>query len=157
MSPDTVTRRPANVDDLPFILTVYASTRAEEMAQVPWSDEQKSAFLSSQLEAQHTYYAQVFPSATREVLFVDGEPAGRFYVHRGEDEIHVIDIALLPPFRNRGIGSRLLGEVLEEGARTGAKVTIYVEKRNPAKRLYERLGFEVVDQDDVYFLLAKEP
>jgi len=157
MSSNTVTRRPANDDDLPFILTVYASTRAEEMAQVPWSDEQKSAFLSSQLEAQHSYYAQVFTSAAREVVLVDGKPAGRLYVNRGEDEIHVIDIALLPPFRNRGIGSQLLGEVLAEGERTGVKVTIYVEKRNPAKRLYQRLGFEVIDQDDVYYLLAREP
>lgn len=157
MSSDAVTRRPVNEDDLPFLLTVYGSTRAEEMAQLPWSDAQKSAFLSSQLEAQHAYYAEVFPSADREVLLVDGEPAGRFYVDRGEDEIHVIDIALLPPFRNRGIGAQLLGEVLAEGARAGVKVTIYVEKRNPAGRLYQRLGFDLIDQDDVYFLLAKEP
>lgn len=157
MSSDTVTRRPVQEDDLPFLLIVYGSTRAEEMAQLPWSDDQKSAFLKSQLESQQTYYAQVFPSADREVLLVDGEPAGRFYVDRGEDEIHVIDIALLPPFRNRGIGSRLLGEILAEGARTGVKVTIYVEKNNPAKRLYQRLGFEVIDQDDVYYLLAKDP
>jgi ribosomal protein S18 acetylase RimI-like enzyme len=157
MISNTVTRRPASEDDLAFLLEVYASTRAEEMARLPWSDEQKSAFLSSQLEAQHRYYAQVFPSATREILYVDGEPSGRLYVNRAEDEIHVIDIALLPPFRNHGIGSRLLGEVLDEGARTGVKVTIYVEKLNPARRLYERLGFEVIDQDDVYFLLAKEP
>lgn len=157
MSSDTVTRRPVQEDDLPFLLVVYGSTRAEEMAQLPWSDDQKSAFLKSQLESQQTYYAQVFPSADREVLLVDGEPAGRFYVDRGEDEIHVIDIALLPPFRNRGIGSRLLGEILAEGARTGVKVTIYVEKNNPAKRLYQRLGFEVIDQDDVYYLLAKDP
>ncbi len=157
MSSDVVTRRPANEDDLSFLLTVYGSTRAEEMAQLPWSDAQKSAFLGNQLEAQHAYYAQIFPFADREILLVDGEPAGRFYVDRGEEEIHVIDIALLPPYRNRGIGTQLLGEVLAEGARTGVKVTIYVEKHNPAKRLYQRLGFEVIDQDDVYYLLAKAP
>ncbi len=157
MSSETVTRRPAQENDLPFLLIVYGSTRAEEMAQLPWSDDEKSAFLKSQLESQHAYYAQVFPSADREVLLVDGEPAGRFYVDRGQNEIHVIDIALLPPFRNRGIGSHLLGEILAEGARSGVKVTIYVEKNNPAKRLYQRLGFEVIDQDDVYYLLAKEP
>lgn len=157
MSSDTVTRRPANDDDLAFLLTVYASTRAEEMAQAPWSDEQKSAFLSSQLEAQHSYYAQVFPEAARDVVLVDGTPAGRLYVNRAEDEIHVIDIALLPRFRNRGIGSQLLREILAEGERTGVTVTIYVEKLNPALRLYRRLGFEVIDQDDVYYLLAKEP
>jgi ribosomal protein S18 acetylase RimI-like enzyme len=157
MSSDTLTRRPVQEDDLPFLLVVYGSTRAEEMAQLPWSDDQKSAFLKSQLECQSTYYAQVFPSADREVLLVDGEPAGRFYVARGENEIHVIDIALLPPFRNRGIGSRLLGEILAEGERTGVKVTIYVEKTNPAQRLYLRLGFVIIDQDDVYFLMARDP
>jgi len=157
MSSDALIRRPVQEDDLPFLLTVYGSTRAEEMAQLPWSDDQKSAFLKSQLESQHTYYAQVFPLADREVLFVDGEPAGRFYVDRGANEIHVIDISLLPPFRNRGIGSRLLGEILAEGERAGVKVTIYVEKRNPAQRLYRRLGFVVIDQDDVYYLMAKDP
>ena len=157
MSSDTVTRRPAQEDDLPFLLMVYGSTRAEEMAQLPWSDDEKSAFLESQFETQHTYYSQVFPTADREVLLVDGKPAGRFYVDRGENEIHVIDIALLPPFRNHGIGSRLLGEVLDEGERTGVKVTIYVEKTNPAQRLYLRLGFVIIDQDDVYYLMAKDP
>ena len=157
MSSDTLTRRPAQEDDLPFLLMVYGSTRAEEMAQLPWSDDEKSAFLESQFETQHTYYSQVFPTADREVLLVDGKPAGRFYVDRGENEIHVIDIALLPPFRNHGIGSRLLGEVLDEGERTGVKVTIYVEKTNPAQRLYLRLGFVIIDQDDVYYLMAKDP
>lgn len=157
MSSDLVTRRAATEDDLPFLLKVYAGTRAEEMARVPWGDDQKLAFLASQLDAQHTYYAQVFPSATREIVLVNDEPVGRFYVDRGNDEIHVIDIAMLPPYRNRSIGSNLLAEVLAEGARTGVKVTIYVEKLNPALRLYRRLGFEVTDEDDVYFLMAKEP
>ena len=62
-----------------------------------------------------------------------------------------MDIALLPEYRGRGIGTALLEELLVEADATGRRVTIHVERFNPARRLYERLGFvEAGDPGGMY-------
>jgi ribosomal protein S18 acetylase RimI-like enzyme len=88
---------------------------------------------------------------------IENEPAGRLYVARWQREIRIVDIALLPAFRGRGIGSRLITELLEEGSRKGKNVSIHVETFNPAFRLYQRLGFEVVEDKGVYLLMEWHP
>jgi ribosomal protein S18 acetylase RimI-like enzyme len=136
---------------------VYASTRAEEMRLAPWPPEQVEAFLRSQFELQHREYGRIFPEASYEVLVVDGADAGRLYVHRAEDELHVVDVALLPEFRGRGIGTALLRELMDEAGAAGKRVSIYVEETNPAQSLYRRLGFEPVAEQGVYLLMEWRP
>ena len=87
------------------------------------------------------------------MIEVDGEPAGRLYVARWEDEIRVMDIALLPEHRGAGIGTRLLRDLLDEAEASGKKVTVHVELNNPALTLYQRLGFRPVAERGVYLLL----
>lgn len=149
--------RPAGPDDRPLLYDVYASTRTEELAVVGWDADQVEAFLTQQFEAQDSYYRERYPHASFDVVLADGTPAGRLYVARGPEEIRVVDIALLPPFRNRGIGTTLLGELLEEGASSGRPVTIHVERFNPAMRLYERVGFRPVEDRGVYVLMRRTP
>ncbi len=139
--PPVITFRPITAQDEPFLISVYASTRAEELAPVPWTPEQKLAFVTQQFRAQHAHYQQHFPDARFEVLLVDGQPAGRLYVRRTVEAISIVDITLLPPHRGGGLGTRLLRELLDEGARSGKPVRIHVEHFNRALRLYERLGF----------------
>ena len=152
-----LSRRPIEERDELFLRRLYASTRAEEMARVPWSNEQKAAFLAFQFEAQHRYYTEQFPRAAFELLLVDGQPAGRLYVDRRDDEIRLIDIALLPEHRGRGIGGELMREILAEGADEGLPVQIHVERDNPAMRLYLRLGFERVEEQGIYHLMRWQP
>ena len=140
-------------DDAEFLCAVYASTRTEELAAVPWSAEQKDAFLRSQFAAQHEHYQTHYVGADFQVILRRGQPAGRLYVARWEREIRIVDIALLPEHRNAGIGSVLLKEILEEGKRTQKPVTIHVEQFNPAMRLYERLGFSKIAEHGPYFLM----
>jgi ribosomal protein S18 acetylase RimI-like enzyme len=123
------------------------------MRLVPWPPEQIEAFLRSQFDLQHREYARTYRDASFEVLVIDGADAGRLYVHRTGDEVHVIDIALLPEFRRRGIGGALLRDLMDEAAAAGKKVSIYVEENNPAQSLYRRLGFEPVDKQGVYELM----
>ena len=152
-----MTLRPIRPEDEPFLLRVYASTRAEEMAIVPWTDAEKDAFLRMQFAAQHRHYQQHFAAAAFEVLLRDGVPIGRLYVDRSRDEIHIIDIALLPEHRRAGLGTAILRELLDEAARASKSVRIYVEHANPARRLYERLGFTVIDDTGVYVLMEWSP
>jgi ribosomal protein S18 acetylase RimI-like enzyme len=158
LTTETVALRPAEPADRAFLLEVYASTRAEELARVPWSAEQRRAFVEQQFEAQDTDYRRSMPGATFDVILLDGEGVGRLYLDRRPDAIHVVDIALLPDFRGRGIGTALLRRLFDEADSVGRAVEIYVERANPALTLYGRLGFEQYGKDDggVYLLMRRE-
>lgn len=145
--------RPVTDDDREFLFRLYASTREEELSVVPWSDEQKESFLRSQFGAQTRYWNEQFPEASFDVVENGGGPVGRLYVDHRVDEIRLIDIALLPEFRGRGIGGSLLEQVLEQARAAGKAVRIHVEKNNPAYRLYQRLGFRTLEDKGVYDLL----
>ena len=152
-----VTLRPIGPADSEFLLRVYASTRSEELAPVPWSTEQKDAFLRQQFEAQRAYWHEHYANADFSIVEVDGSPAGRFYVNRGQDEIRLVDIELLPEYRRGGIGTGLIQGLLAEARTRGLPVTIHVEVGNPARSLYERLGFERVADRGVYILMQWRP
>jgi ribosomal protein S18 acetylase RimI-like enzyme len=152
-----VTLRPAEPLDEEFLYRVYASTRAEELAVVPWDEAEKAVFLRAQFDAQDRWYHEHYARASFEVVLIAGEPAGRLYLHRSAEEIRIVEIALLPEYRGRGIGSWLLGAVLDEADAAGKRVTIHVERLNPALRLYERLGFAVAEDKGVYLFLERVP
>jgi ribosomal protein S18 acetylase RimI-like enzyme len=153
----TVALRSATPADGDFFARVYASARADELAAVPWTDEQKSAFLAQQFAAQSSHYAIHYADASYDVIVVDSEPAGRLIVSRGDDELLIVDIALLPEFRGRGIGTRLLEPLMEEAASRGVPVLIHVEQNNPAMTLYRRLGFEPTGEVGIYFEMRRFP
>ena len=153
----TVAFRPMTEGDLDFLRRLYASTREEELAQVPWSDEEKAEFLRFQFEAQHKHYQEHFPDAQYSVIELAGKPIGRLYLDRREDEHRLIDIALLPENRGGGIGGGIMRDVLAEAAAAGKRVRIHVERNNPAMRLYERLGFEKIEEQGIYHLMEWTP
>jgi ribosomal protein S18 acetylase RimI-like enzyme len=140
--------------DREFLYRVYASTRTEELAVVPWDEPEKDTFLRAQFDAQDRWYREHYRRASYEVIVVDGEPAGRLYLHRGETEIRIVDIALLSEHRGNGVGTSILRDLLAEADAAGKRVTIHVERFNPALRLYERLGFSVAEDKGVYLFLT---
>lgn len=154
----SVSLRPITADDMDFLLRLYRSTREEELAMVvDWGEEQKDWFIRMQFSAQHTWYQEHYVGASFDVILIDGEPAGRLYVHRREREIRLVDISFLPEFRNRGLGSALLRDLCAEAEAAGKPLTIHVEKYNPAMRLYQRLGFSRIDETGPYDLMEWKP
>jgi GNAT superfamily N-acetyltransferase len=149
--------RPVCPEDRSWLLHLYATTRSAELALMPWDEATKQAFLTLQYEAQRLDYRARFPEASFDVVEWDGEPVGRLYVDRSGGETHLIDITLLPDHQGRGLGSTLLKSLLQESAATGHPVTLHVQARNPARRLYERLGFETVVDEGVYRLMLWVP
>lgn len=149
--------RPAGPSDRPFLQEVFFSTRWEELAAAPWSDLEKRAFLAQQFDFQSRDWDRVHPRANRQVILVDGAPAGRLYTNRSEAEsdLRVVDIALLPPFRNRGAATQLFTDLFAEADAAGWKVSIHVEHQNPARRLYDRLGFGPVKDRGIYLLMER--
>ena len=131
--------------------------REPELAHLPWDDGMRRAFVEQQFTAQDTHYREHYPGATLDVIEVDGEPAGRLYVHRGASDIRIMDIALAPEYRGRGIGSGLLRALIAEAQANARTLSIHVETNNPARRLYERLGFVQAGEHGVYLLLERAP
>jgi ribosomal protein S18 acetylase RimI-like enzyme len=145
--------RPATKADRAFLVELYAGTRAEELALVDWDEETKRAFIEHQFSAQDDHYRANYPGAALDLIEVEGERAGRLYVYRGEEDIRIMDIAVAPAFRGQGIGTALIEELIAEARSSGRSVSIHVEMQNPARGLYERLGFIQIGEHGVYVLM----
>lgn len=153
-----VTLRPITPEDEPFLFEVYAGARLEELAQVPWDDAQKEAFLTFQFNAQHQHYQTEFANADFSVILDAGAPVGRLYVDRRVDEIRILDIALLSAHQGRGIGRDLIRDMLAEAAAAGKPVRIYVENyQRRAQALFTSLGFEQTQDHGVSVLMQWQP
>jgi GNAT superfamily N-acetyltransferase len=151
-----VTLRPATERDRPFMLRVFASIREPELEASGLPCEQWAPFIEHQFEAQNQAYAK-YPKTSFEVVLLDDKPAGRLIVARWPEELRVVDIALLPEHRGRGIGGALMHTLVAEADERGVKASIHVERFNPAQRLYTRLGFRSVAETGVYLLLERPP
>lgn len=135
-------------DDTPFLMALYASTREAELAPLPWSAEQKAAFIFHQFNAQRSHYRKFFPDTAFDVIECGGVPVGRLYVDIRVTHIHVIDIALVPEIRGRGIGTTLITALQDYARELAMGLDLFVEKFNPALRLYRRLGFFSIAEHD---------
>jgi ribosomal protein S18 acetylase RimI-like enzyme len=145
--------RPEVEADVPFLCRLYVSTRWEELAVTNWTEAQKRAFLESQFALQRHHYRTYYASTDWGILQHRSVPAGRLYVDRQADALHVVDVSLLPEWRGRGIGTAIMQAVCVEARDAGKAVTISVEKYNPAQRLYRRLGFREASNQGVYWFL----
>ena len=124
---------------------------------MPWPEAAKLAFLAEQSDLQHRHYVANYPGADLLLIESDSIPIGRIYVYRSAREIRLMDIALVPDWRNRGIGTRLLRELMAEARSSGSSLTLHVEPTNPAQRMYQRLGFRLIEQRGVYDFLGWDP
>ena len=140
--------RPVTPEDYEELLGVYASTRAAELAQVTWwDDEQKLDFCRMQYDAQKAEYDARYPDAQYDLILLEGRTAGRIWVGRDAEEIHLLDIAVLPWAQGQGIGTALVRGLVEEARASGKRLRHMVFVMNEgARRLYERLGFVVFEQ-----------
>lgn len=145
--------RPIADQDKEFLQRLYGSTRASELAMLPWTEKEKEDFISMQFQAQHTFYQDQFKQAEFNIVCKDNADIGRLYTDVRSDEIRIIDIALLPNYRRMGLGKKLLDGVITKAKQLDLPITIHVEKNNPAMNLYKRLGFEVIEDQGVYDLM----
>jgi GNAT superfamily N-acetyltransferase len=141
-----LTLRPVTPEDDVFLLSVYASTRSDELNQVEWSEGQREAFLKWQFDMQRREYEVRFPDAEYDVIVIENQPAGRIWIGRKDAEIRLLDIALLPQFQNRGAGTALINWLIAEARASGKRLRhmVFVLNNN-AHRFYERLGFVEIE------------
>ena len=149
--------RPMTEADRPFVAALYASTRADEIAGFGWPPELARAFLDQQHRAQEQHYRAVYPGADWLIVEREGRPVGRLYVEERALSLHLIDISLLPERRGSGLGSALLADLIARAEALGKAVSLQVEKVNPARRLYDRLGFRATADNGPYDVMERPP
>lgn len=140
--------------DEDFLRRLYISLRWEELVPViDWTDQQKITFLESQFTSQRHHYGKYYAQGDFAIIEREQTPIGRLYLFRSPRETRIVDIGLLPEWRGQGLGTLFLRAVLAEASAAGRKVSINVEVFNPARRLYDRLGFREVEQSGPYWLM----
>jgi ribosomal protein S18 acetylase RimI-like enzyme len=139
-----LTLRPALPDDEAFLFDLRKATMTEHLARVgePTDDAEHRARLLHRYDSAR-------------VVCIDGAPAGLLKAHRTETEWVVVQLQITPALQGRGIGERALRTVLRAAQTDALPVTLKVIKGNPAKRLYDRLGFEIVGEDDAQFHMRR--
>ena len=150
-----VSLRASTPADLDFLLGLYSSIREAMREFLHWDAPQWAAFISQQFASQDRQYRTTYPDALYQIVEVDQRAVGRLYVARLPGQLHIIDIALLPEHRGRGIGSALLRDLVAEADAEGLALTLHVEPHNPAKRLYRRFGFRRREAGLVYEFMER--
>lgn len=149
--------RPMTDEDLAFVAALYASTRAEEVASTGWPPEMQQAFLDQQHRAQHQHYRGAYPEGEWLIIERGGQAVGRLYLAEVGADINLIDISLLAEARGAGLGGAIMADLRDHAAARGKGIELYVEKFNPARRLYLRLGFAAVEEAGVYDRMVWRP
>lgn len=137
--------RQACSGDEAFLYELYCSTRSEEIAAWGLEPAQREMIMKLQFTARQRHYDIAFPGADHKIILRDDRRAGRILVFRSEREIRLVDVALVPEERGRGIGAALVSALIEEARAEGKPVTLHVAKANRAAGLYRRLGFSVTN------------
>jgi len=149
--------RPVEAADGAFLLELYASTRAGELAATGWDEATRAAFIAQQFTAQDRDWRARLPDAAYDLVCVGEQRVGRRYVDRSAAAIHVVDVSLLPQWRGHGIGGWLLAGLVAEADAAGVPLTLHVERSNPALRLYARWGLRPTAGDAIHLFLERPP
>ena len=104
-------------------------------------------------EQQRFLFKQNFENERAKIIVFEGKDAGFLDVSEKETETVLISIRLLPAFQNKGIGTKIIQDILDESHRKNKTVRLQVLKINPAKTLYNRLGFKVFAETETHFLM----
>jgi ribosomal protein S18 acetylase RimI-like enzyme len=101
-------------------------------------------------ERQRELFAESFNTSNGKIIVVDDTDAGYLWTLEKETETLLVSIRILPEYQNRGIGTKVIEDVL---AKSEKSVRLQVLKINPAQNLYKRLGFETVGETETHFIM----
>ena len=108
-----------------------------------WKDEEQKQRLKKDLE-EHL--------AHKRIILIENKSVGVYVVHTTENgDLFINEISILKEYQNKGIGRKILKEQLKENHKKGIRTILQVFKENPAKRLYEKLGFKVYGETETHY------
>lgn len=140
------------VTDENFLAKLYFSTRSDEFSALGWDAERLGQFLAMQYKIQKQAYHLQFPDAENLIIWLEEEKIGRLIVNRSANDLRLVDISLLPKFRSLGVGTKIITDLQSEAGEKNLPLTLNVARNNPsAFRLYQKLGFQMTGEDEMYF------
>jgi GNAT superfamily N-acetyltransferase len=139
--------RPATAGDFALIHAARALGLQEHVARIWGWDEAD----------QRARFRAAFDPDQYQVVVVDGRSVGAISVRRADDVVLLADLEILPPWRGQGIGTALVRQVVGEAHACALPVTLQVLRGNPARRLYERLGFVVTGETATHVTMRLAP
>ena len=146
--------RPETPQDRSFRFQLFCDSRLPEWYRVELEPAVREKLMQTQFEAQAMTYAARFPQARFDIIELDGEPVGRIVVNRPGVMVHIVDHAIVPRLRNRGIGTAIMRALMDEAAQRNIPVRLKVADGNdPSLKLYQRLGFGVIETAPYYLEL----
>lgn len=146
--------RPVTANDRPFLFKVFCSTRPDILAATHLPENQRQSLLTIQFNAQDNDYKTRFPNADYGIIQFGNTLIGRLYVNRTNEEVHLIEITILPEHRGEGLGATLMKALIEEARLTERRVRLHVEKTNPVLKFYQQLGFVKIGEKPMHFEMA---
>ena len=152
-----ISTRPVTPSDEVFLLEVYQSSRGDDLRGLGWEEDRINQFLEMQYEAQRTFYQSDYKHATDEVVLFDDKPIGRLTVESRPHEIRCVDLALLPDYRERGVGTILIRQLQKRGTADRKPLRLQVIRFNRAVGLFERLGFVRTSETGTHFQMEWNP
>ena len=141
--PPPITLGPVSDEDHDFAYRLFAATKAAEMGAQNWDESQLAPLIDMQFRAQAQSHRTEFPDADDQIVRYDDEPVGRLIVARTAESIHLVEIALLPEYQRRGIGTHLIEQLQQEARAKSRPITAHVFVMNPAVHFYQKLGFTI--------------
>lgn len=154
---NSITLRPVTVDDAPFLLTLYKSSRGDDLRGLGWEESRISEFLDMQYEAQQRFQTNEYRRPIDQIVMRNGEPVGHLMFEPREHEIRCVDIALVPEHRSGGVGAHLLRELQTEAKRQKKPLRLQVIRFSRAIALFERLGFQRISETGTHFQMEWMP
>jgi len=156
-SDKSLTLRPLTTEDAPFLLRLYKSSRGDDLRELGWDETRIDDFLEMQYQAQRTFDEQDYAKATDQLILWSGNRAGRLLVEARENEIRCVDLALLPEFRNRGLGTILMRRLQQQAVTAHKPLRLQVIRYSRAINLFERLGFVRTSETGTHFQMEWKP
>ena len=153
-----VSLRDATKADDDVLFSLFAVSRADLLLAIAGLDDQQREYLMRlQFQAQQDQYRSLYPNARQDLVVMQGDDIGQIRVAALDDELRLVDLCLLPEYRNHGIGSALLWDLLDEAANANKRVILHVSQGNPAARLYKRHGFSHAGEQGIYWRMEWVP
>jgi GNAT superfamily N-acetyltransferase len=141
-----ITLRMAGPDDRELLFHVFKMSLGPYIAQTygTWQEDE-----------QRTRFFEGLKPETHQIVEHAGQPVGLLSVVHAPGVVMLNRVFLLPPFQGRGLGGRLVRQVLADADAVGLPVRLRVLKVNPARRLYERVGFVEIERTETHFVMER--
>lgn len=150
----TLAVRPALPQDEIFLYELYSAVRGPEFALAPVTPTQREHLIRMQFHGQMSAYTQMYPNSCYHIVLLDGKPVGRLWVAPGDNEFHLVDIAVHPSLQSKGIGTVLVQRLQQEAAKARLPIRSCVFKFNPGSlRFHQRLGFAIAREDEMHYYM----